>query len=129
MASSPPPFDASPLWWPPATCLHVLLAGAAVDPGGPAAQGLESALRQRRPWLLSGLATFKPPSPASAAALSGSCGPSLSLSGGKSIPIEPALVGDALELSAVAVRDLMRGMDWEGRGAGAALGEARPSAS
>lgn len=97
-------FDASPLWWPPASRLHDLLAAAAVGgAGSPAPSALEAELCSRRPWLLSGLATFKPPSPASAAALGGSSGPSLSLAAGKKIPIEAGLVGDALELSAVAV--------------------------
>ena len=103
------PFDASPLWWPPAARLHEHLASAAVGGGDTSstspAQALSAALRERRPWLLAGLTTFKPPSPASAAALAGGSGPSLSLGGaGKKIPIDPALVGDALELSAVAVR-------------------------
>ena len=99
-----PPFDASPLWWPPAARLYDQLACAAVGGGGggAAAQAeLGAALRERAPWLSSGLSTFKPPASTSAAALGGT---SLSLGAGKKIPIDPALVGDALELSAVAVR-------------------------
>jgi hypothetical protein len=113
--ASPSPFDASPLWWPPAARLHEMLARAAVDPSPAAADGLATALRERRPWLVAGLATFKPPSPGSRAALEGDLA-SLSLGGGKKIPVDAALVGDALELSAVAASFLPfggGGGDWK----------------
>ncbi|PRW56624.1 Nucleoporin NUP188 like isoform B [Chlorella sorokiniana] len=89
-------FDAAALWWPPFQKLYTQLAMSNLEPGAVSAEGLKAALQEYEPWLVKGVAGFRPPSDASRKALETET--SLSI-GSKRLPVEAGLRAAALDVS------------------------------
>ncbi|KAL4443613.1 hypothetical protein ABPG75_011350 [Micractinium tetrahymenae] len=89
-------FDAAALWWPPFQKLFNQLETLKLEPTAVSAEALKATLAEYEPWLVRGVAGFRPPSEASRKALETEA--SLSI-GSKKLPVEAGLRAAAADVS------------------------------